>query len=53
MSISEETCKAIMHETTIEVAGIPFAYWECSNCGEELYPYFNYCPNCGRKIEYD
>ena len=39
--------------------------FECSNCGAKLddckttiyhkdkaeYPYFNYCPNCGRKVE--
>ena len=29
-------------------------YFYCQNCGnDEIQPYFNYCPMCGIKIEFD
>ena len=37
----------------VKVAGVDYYDddYECSECGAEMFEGYNYCPNCGRRIE--
>ena len=35
-----------------EVSGEPVWSGECPNCGETVVEYFQYCPECGQKLNW-
>ena len=63
-NVGSEFADMIDHAETIEQSPIVHAHWiksnydnidgtihECSNCNVELFSAWNYCPNCGAKMD--
>lgn len=45
------TCH-IEQTSHVKVAGVDYYDddYECSECGDEMFKWYNYCPNCGAKV---
>ena len=49
-----QTCRMDNTDNEETMIGYPIRIWECSKCGrshEEVYGDYDYCPNCGCKVE--
>lgn len=54
MSCIQEALELLKEQEPAKVVdGRPRCRFECGNCGTEFAFVYNYCPSCGRKVDWD